>query len=104
VLFGIFDRTAHGFLDLTLAHLLALLAPSIGLKKLISAFLHSEEVISTMPFLAKEYHPVPTKDLLSWTFDDLAYDWDDPVSSSPNPPIAQAPKENQNYQRSSTLT
>jgi hypothetical protein len=47
---------------------------------------------------------VPTKDLLSWTFDDLAYDWDDPVSSSPNPPIAQAPKENQNYQRSSTLT
>jgi 4-coumarate--CoA ligase len=33
-----------------------------------------------MPFLAKEHHPVPTKDLLSWTFDDLAYDWDDPVS------------------------
>lgn len=34
-----------------------------------------------MPFLAKEHHPVPTKDLLSWTFDDLAYDWDDPVRS-----------------------
>jgi hypothetical protein len=33
-----------------------------------------------MPFLAKEHHPVPTKDLLSWTFDGLAYDWDDPVS------------------------
>lgn len=34
-----------------------------------------------MPFLAKEHYPVPTKDLLSWTFDDLSYDWDDPVRS-----------------------
>lgn len=32
-----------------------------------------------MPFLAKEHHPVPTKDLLSWTFDDLSYDWDEPI-------------------------
>jgi 4-coumarate--CoA ligase len=32
-----------------------------------------------MPFLAKEHHPIPTKDLLSWTFDDLSYDWDDPI-------------------------
>jgi hypothetical protein len=33
-----------------------------------------------MPFLAKENVPIPTKDLLSWAFDDLAYDWDKPVS------------------------
>jgi len=32
-----------------------------------------------MPFLAKEHHPVPTKDILSWTFDNLAYDWDEPI-------------------------
>lgn len=33
-----------------------------------------------MPFLAKENVPIPTKDLLSWAFDDLSYDWDKPVS------------------------
>ncbi|OQO13431.1 hypothetical protein B0A48_01659 [Cryoendolithus antarcticus] len=32
-----------------------------------------------MPFLAKEHHPIPTKDLLSWTFDDQTYDQDDPI-------------------------
>nr|OQO31797.1 hypothetical protein B0A51_00699 [Rachicladosporium sp. CCFEE 5018] len=32
-----------------------------------------------MPFLAKEHHPIPTKDLLSWTFDDQSYDQDDPI-------------------------
>jgi 4-coumarate--CoA ligase len=42
-----------------------------------------------MPFLAKEHHPVPTKDLLSWTFDDLSYDWDDPVSPPQPPPTLQ---------------
>jgi 4-coumarate--CoA ligase len=35
---------------------------------------------ATMPFLAKEHVPIPTKDLLSWAFDDLSYDWDEPVS------------------------
>ena len=34
---------------------------------------------ATMPFLAKEHVPIPTKDLLSWAFDDLSYDWDEPV-------------------------
>jgi acyl-CoA synthetase (AMP-forming)/AMP-acid ligase II len=32
-----------------------------------------------MPFLAKQHVPVPTKDILSWTFDDLSYDWDKPI-------------------------
>lgn len=38
------------------------------------------------PFLATEHHPVPSKDLLSWTFDDLPYDWDEPVSLPLKPP------------------
>lgn len=29
-----------------------------------------------MPFLAQEHFDIPTKDLLSWMFDDLKYDWD----------------------------
>jgi hypothetical protein len=63
-----------------------LLAPLARLvwKKQLSAFTLRRYYLSTMPFLAKEHHPVPTKDLLSWTFDDLSYDWDDPVSN-PNP-------------------
>lgn len=28
-----------------------------------------------MPFLAKEHFPLSNKDILSWTFDDLQYDW-----------------------------
>jgi hypothetical protein len=37
-----------------------------------------------MPFLAEEHVPIPTKDLLSWAFDDLSYDWDEPVCSCAN--------------------
>lgn len=33
-----------------------------------------------MPFLAKEHYPIPTTDILSWTFDkNLAYDQDDAI-------------------------
>lgn len=32
-----------------------------------------------MPFLAKEHFPLSNKDILSWTFDDLKYDWDKPI-------------------------
>ena len=32
-----------------------------------------------MPFLAKEHVPIPTNDILSWTFDDLNYNWDEPI-------------------------
>nr|POF05925.1 acyl-coa ligase azaf [Quercus suber] len=32
-----------------------------------------------MPFLAKDHHPVSTKDINSWMFDDLKYDQDDPI-------------------------
>ena len=33
-----------------------------------------------MPFLAEEHFPIPTKDILSWYFDDISYDQDQPVS------------------------
>jgi hypothetical protein len=33
-----------------------------------------------MPFLAERKLPIPTKDLLSWTFDEPTYDVDKPVS------------------------
>ncbi|KAK3110826.1 hypothetical protein LTR53_014491 [Teratosphaeriaceae sp. CCFEE 6253] len=32
-----------------------------------------------MPFLATEHYPIPTKDLLSWTFDDYRHSWDEPI-------------------------
>jgi hypothetical protein len=32
-----------------------------------------------MVFLAERKAHIPTKDLLSWTFDELPYDWDKPV-------------------------
>ncbi|KAK5745024.1 hypothetical protein LTR17_001775 [Elasticomyces elasticus] len=32
-----------------------------------------------MPFLATEHFPIPTKDILSWTFDDYRHDWDEPI-------------------------
>ncbi|KAH7405805.1 4-coumarate-CoA ligase [Phaeosphaeria sp. MPI-PUGE-AT-0046c] len=32
-----------------------------------------------MPFLAKEHIPIPTKDILSWMYDDPVYDQDTPV-------------------------
>ena len=32
-----------------------------------------------MPFLAKDHVDIPTKDILSWIFDDLSYDQDDPI-------------------------
>ena len=32
-----------------------------------------------MPFLANEHIHIPTQDILSWIFDDLSYDWDEPV-------------------------
>ncbi len=32
-----------------------------------------------MPFLAQEHVDIPNKDILSWTFDDLKYDWDEPI-------------------------
>lgn len=35
-----------------------------------------------MVFLAEQTVPVPTKDIISWIFDDLSYDGDKPVSTS----------------------
>ncbi|KAF2718043.1 AMP-binding enzyme [Polychaeton citri CBS 116435] len=32
-----------------------------------------------MPFLAEETYPIPTKDIASWTFDEISYDWDKPI-------------------------
>ena len=32
-----------------------------------------------MPFLAKEHHPIPTTDILSWSFDHLTHDEDRPI-------------------------
>ncbi|KAK6384286.1 hypothetical protein LTR65_009660 [Meristemomyces frigidus] len=32
-----------------------------------------------MPFLAEQHYPIPTKDILSWTFDDYKHDWDEPI-------------------------
>ncbi|KAK3676144.1 hypothetical protein LTR78_003894 [Recurvomyces mirabilis] len=32
-----------------------------------------------MPFLAQEHFPVPTKDIPSWTFDNIKYDQDEPI-------------------------
>jgi 4-coumarate--CoA ligase len=32
-----------------------------------------------MPFLAQEKQHIPTKDLISWIFDDQTYDQDKPV-------------------------
>ncbi|TKA82652.1 hypothetical protein B0A55_00743 [Friedmanniomyces simplex] len=32
-----------------------------------------------MPFLATEHFPIPTKDILSWTFDNYKHDWDEPI-------------------------
>jgi 4-coumarate--CoA ligase len=39
-----------------------------------------------MPFLAQEHFPIPTKDISSWTFDDLKYDWDLPIYIDGNNP------------------
>lgn len=32
-----------------------------------------------MPFLAKEQYPIPTKDILSWSFDEIKYNEDEPI-------------------------
>jgi len=32
-----------------------------------------------MPFLAQEHLPIPNKDILSWIFDEQAFDQDQPV-------------------------
>ncbi|CAK4031062.1 acyl-coenzyme A synthetase [Lecanosticta acicola] len=32
-----------------------------------------------MPFLAKEHFPLSYEDILSWTFDHVKYDWDQPI-------------------------
>lgn len=37
----------------------------------------------TMVFLAKETIPVPTKDILSWIFDEVPYDQHKPVCDAP---------------------
>ena len=45
-----------------------------------------------MPFLAKQHVQVPTKDLLSWIFDDIKYDWDKPMyvdASDPSQSISE---------------
>jgi acyl-CoA synthetase (AMP-forming)/AMP-acid ligase II len=34
---------------------------------------------NNMPFLAKQHVPIPTKDILSWTFDELSYGLDKPI-------------------------
>lgn len=39
-----------------------------------------------MPFLATEHVEIPTQDILSWTFDDLNYDWDEPIYIDGNNP------------------
>ncbi|KAF2032209.1 4-coumarate-CoA ligase-like protein [Setomelanomma holmii] len=39
-----------------------------------------------MPILAKEYIPIATKDILSWIYDDLAYDQDTPIYIDANAP------------------
>ena len=35
----------------------------------------------TMVFLAEQIIPVPPKDLISWIFDEIPYDQDQPVST-----------------------
>lgn len=42
-----------------------------------------------MPFLAQEHHQIPNKDILSWMFDDITYDLDDPLYIN-----AEHPEEN----------
>ncbi|KAK4624064.1 Phenylacetyl-CoA ligase epaB [Fulvia fulva] len=32
-----------------------------------------------MPFLAQEHFPLSNEDILSWTFDHVKYDWDEPI-------------------------
>ncbi|KAK3058920.1 hypothetical protein LTR09_000485 [Extremus antarcticus] len=39
-----------------------------------------------MPFLTEQTFPIPTQDLSSWTFDELSYDWDDPIYIDGNNP------------------
>ena len=47
-----------------------------------------------MPFLAKEHAQIPTKDILSWTFDDLNYDWDEPIYiDGKNPKNSISPRQ-----------
>ena len=46
----------------------------------------------TMVFLAKETIPVPTKDILSWIFDDVPYDPNKPVCDAPIPASNEAAK------------
>ena len=45
-----------------------------------------------MVFLAKESIPVPTKDILSWIFDDVPYDQHKPVCDAPIPVFHEAAK------------
>ena len=37
-----------------------------------------------MPFLAEKHVDIPTKDILSWSFDELLYDEAKPVSAEPH--------------------
>jgi acyl-CoA synthetase (AMP-forming)/AMP-acid ligase II len=39
-----------------------------------------------MPFLAQEHFPIPTKDISSWTFDEVRHDWDEPIYIDGNNP------------------
>lgn len=32
-----------------------------------------------MPFLSQDHRPIPTKDILSWYFDDTKFDPDEPI-------------------------
>lgn len=32
-----------------------------------------------MPFLAQEHFPLSNQDILTWTFDNVKYDWDEPI-------------------------
>jgi hypothetical protein len=52
-----------------------------------------------MPFLAKEHVPIPTKDLLSWAFDDLSYDWDEPVRHQNHRHQKMNPQQNAPFQK-----
>ena len=46
----------------------------------------------TMVFLAKETIPVPTKDILSWIFDDVPYNQHKPVCDAPKTIFNKAAK------------
>lgn len=47
-----------------------------------------------MPFLAEQQYDIPNKDILSWEFDDLHYNPDEPVSKTDILTSLRGPKTN----------